>query len=68
MEGCGYLGPKIDLGDCDVMMDRRLFMALSVTGLARRSWIAVPRALPVSPATKARIKAVAFDAFPIFDP
>jgi 2-haloacid dehalogenase len=51
-----------------VVMNRRLFMTLSATGLATRTWIAVPRALPVLPATKARIKAVAFDAFPIFDP
>jgi 2-haloacid dehalogenase len=51
-----------------VVMNRRLFITLSATGLATRSWIVVPRALPVSPATKARIRAVAFDAFPIFDP
>ena len=49
-------------------MNRRLFMTLSATALATRSWTAVPGALPVSPATKARIKAVAFDPFPIFDP
>ena len=51
-----------------MVMNRRLFMTLSATGLATRTWLAVPRALPVLPATKARIKAVAFDAFPIFDP
>jgi 2-haloacid dehalogenase len=50
-----------------VVMNRRLFMTLSAAGLATRSWPAI-RALPVSRATKARIKAVAFDAFPIFDP
>ena len=68
IEGCGCSSPKSNDGDCDVVMNRRLFMTLSATGLATRSWLAVPRALPVSPATKARIKAVAFDAFPIFDP
>ena len=51
-----------------MLMDRRLFMTLSASGLATGSWTAAPRALPVSPATKARIKAVAFDAFPILDP
>ena len=51
-----------------MVMNRRLFMTLSAAGLATRSWTAVPGAFPVSPATKARIKAVAFDAFPIFDP
>jgi hypothetical protein len=68
LEGYGDSGPESNNRDRDVVMNRRLFMTLSATGLATRSWMAVPRALPVSPATKARIKAVAFDAFPIFDP
>jgi hypothetical protein len=68
IEGSRDAGPKSNDGDRDVVMNRRLFMTLSATGLATRSWTAVPRALPGSPATKARIKAVAFDAFPIFDP
>jgi 2-haloacid dehalogenase len=51
-----------------VLMSRRLFMTISATGLATTSWTAVLRALPVSPATKSHIKALAFDAFPIFDP
>ena len=66
--GYGDSDPDSNNGDRDVVMNRRLFMTLSATGLATRSWMAVPPALPVSPATKARIKAVAFDAFPIFDP
>jgi 2-haloacid dehalogenase len=49
-------------------MNRRLFMTLSAAGLATRSWIAVRRALALSAARKAHIKALAFDAFPIFDP
>ena len=51
-----------------MLMNRRLFMTLSATGLATGSWRAAPPARPDTPGTKARIKAVAFDAFPIFDP
>jgi 2-haloacid dehalogenase len=51
-----------------VVMNRRLFMTLTSAGLATTSWRAASPGLSALPGSKSRIKAVAFDAFPIFDP
>lgn len=51
-----------------MVMNRRLFMTLTAAGLATTSWPAVSPGLAALPGSKSRIKALAFDAFPIFDP
>jgi hypothetical protein len=48
-------------------MNRGLFMTLTAAGLATSSWPAVSPGLAAFPGSKSRIKALAFDAFPIFD-
>ena len=50
-------------------MTRRGFVVRAAGGLAATAWSAGPRAIAAPPTTTAsRIEAVAFDAFPIFDP
>jgi hypothetical protein len=51
-----------------VVMNRRLFMTLTAAGLATTSSRAASPGLSALPGSKSHIKAVAFDAFPIFDP
>jgi len=49
-------------------MNRRLFMTLTAAGLATTWWPARSPGLAALAESKSRIKALAFDAFPIFDP
>src|SRR5262245_55048448 len=50
------------------MLSRRKFIALGAAGAAIGTMPSIPKVFADEPFSKARIKAIAFDAFPIFDP
>src|SRR5262249_38292986 len=50
------------------MLNRRKFVALSAAGAALSTMTSIPSAFADEAFSKLRIKAIAFDAFPIFDP
>lgn len=51
-----------------MVMNRRCFMTFTAAGLATACWPAVSSGISALPESKFRIKALAFDAFAIFDP
>jgi len=50
------------------MLNRRKFIALGAAGAALSTMPSIPKLFADEPFSKSRIKAIAFDAFPIFDP
>jgi 2-haloacid dehalogenase len=50
------------------MVSRRKFIALGAAGTALGTIHSIPKVFGGEPFSKSRIKAIAFDAFPIFDP
>jgi 2-haloacid dehalogenase len=49
-------------------INRREFVALAASGTALGLWPSIPEVLANEPFSKSQIKAIAFDAFPVFDP
>ncbi|HEV8181330.1 MAG TPA: twin-arginine translocation signal domain-containing protein, partial [Candidatus Angelobacter sp.] len=60
--------PKIILGALKMAITRRAFMGRAAASVAAGVLTAAPKVLQARPPVKPQIKAVAFDAFPIFDP